>query len=240
MTTYRTSELIDLATILVLTTDTQKSSILFSGLTSAGHACLSASNGDEIAQMLAKKPDLALVDGTAFPDEAEIWHWLIPTVGTKSTPLIVLVPLEQLSDWEFNRNIDDFILEPCHKPELQSRIQRLLWKTKKDRQSGTVVCGAMAIDITNCEVVLNNRLVNLTYREFQLLKYLATHPGRVVTREVLLNKVWGYDYFGGDRTVDVHVRRLRSKIEDGTHTFIDTVRNVGYRFRKQQTSHSPE
>ena len=72
--------------------------------------------------------------------------------------------------------------------------------------------------------------VDLTYKEFELLKFLATHPGKVFTREVLLDKVWGYDYYGGTRTVDVHIRRLRAKIETGPTPYIETVRNVGYKF----------
>jgi two-component system alkaline phosphatase synthesis response regulator PhoP len=75
--------------------------------------------------------------------------------------------------------------------------------------------------------------VELTFKEYELIKLLASHPGRVYTREAILNKVWSMDYYGGDRTVDVHVRRLRSKIEDATHTFIDTVRNIGYRFKPE-------
>jgi DNA-binding response OmpR family regulator len=74
--------------------------------------------------------------------------------------------------------------------------------------------------------------VMLTFREYELLKFLASNRGRVFTREALLNRVWGYDYYGGDRTVDVHIRRLRSKIEDASHTFIETVRNIGYKFNK--------
>ena len=74
-------------------------------------------------------------------------------------------------------------------------------------------------------------MIELTFKEYELLKFLASHQGRVYTREALLNKVWGYDYYGGDRTVDVHIRRLRSKIEDAKHTFIETVRNIGYRFK---------
>jgi len=85
----------------------------------------------------------------------------------------------------------------------------------------------------NCEVTVDGRLVTLTFKEYELLRFLASNRGRVFTRDVLLNEVWGYDYYGGDRTVDVHIRRLRSKIEDSTHIFIETVRNIGYRFRKQ-------
>ena len=89
------------------------------------------------------------------------------------------------------------------------------------------------IDIARCEVSVGGRLVMLTFKEYQLLKFLASNRGTVFTRDALLNKVWGYDFFGGDRTVDVHIRRLRSKIEDANHAFIETVRNIGYRFREE-------
>ena len=79
---------------------------------------------------------------------------------------------------------------------------------------------------------MDDRVVELTFKEFELLKLMASNRGRVFTRDALLDKIWGYDYFGGDRTVDVHIRRLRSKIEEFGHTFIETVRNIGYRFRK--------
>ncbi len=91
--------------------------------------------------------------------------------------------------------------------------------------------GPLTIDLANYKAYVGTRLVNLTYKEFELLRMLASNAGKVLTRETLLNRVWGYDFYGGARTVDVHIRRLRSKIEDRHHTFIETVRNVGYGFR---------
>ncbi|CAI8045617.1 Transcriptional regulatory protein GlnR [Geodia barretti] len=91
--------------------------------------------------------------------------------------------------------------------------------------------GELTIDLQSYEVNMGGRRVSLTYKEFQLLTLLASNPGRVYTREALLNQVWGYDYLGGTRTVDVHIRRLRSKIEDPDHLFVETIWNVGYRFR---------
>jgi DNA-binding response OmpR family regulator len=87
------------------------------------------------------------------------------------------------------------------------------------------------MDLDRYEVTLVGRKIDLTYKEYELLKYLAMNPGRVFSREALLRSVWEYDYFGGTRTVDVHVRRLRSKIDDVKNGFIETVWNVGYRFR---------
>jgi len=95
-----------------------------------------------------------------------------------------------------------------------------------------IKCDGLVIDLAKCEVTMGCKVVELTFKEYELLKFLASNRGRVYTREALLDKVWGYDYYGGDRTVDVHIRRLRSKIEDSKHTFIETVRNIGYRFRK--------
>ena len=91
-------------------------------------------------------------------------------------------------------------------------------------------CGDLEMDLANYTVQVGDRPVELTYKEYELLRVLATNPGRVLNRETLLNKVWGYDFYGGARTVDVHIRRLRFKIEDRHHSFIETVRNVGYRF----------
>jgi two-component system alkaline phosphatase synthesis response regulator PhoP len=93
-------------------------------------------------------------------------------------------------------------------------------------------CGDLVIDSAKCEVSLSGKPIILTFKEYQLLKFLASNKEKVFTREALLNKVWGWDYYGGDRTVDVHIRRLRSKIEDINHSFIETIRNIGYRFRK--------
>jgi DNA-binding response OmpR family regulator len=128
---------------------------------------------------------------------------------------------------------DDFILEPYDRQELLLRIRKIIGDESRaaDQQ---LVCGDLVINLTQAEVFLNGRAVELTFREYELLRFLASHPGRMYSRDALLNHVWGYDYFGGDRTVDVHIRRLRSKIEDAEHSFIDTVRNMGYRFRKQR------
>ena len=125
---------------------------------------------------------------------------------------------------------DDFIVRPYDERELVARARRLI--QKNNREDEILRRGDLAIDLANCEVRVEGKIVELTFKEYELLKFLAQDQGRVFSRETLLNKVWGYDYFGGDRTVDVHVRRLRSKIEISGQTFIETVRNIGYRFKK--------
>ncbi|MEW6033280.1 MAG: response regulator transcription factor [Chloroflexota bacterium] len=182
---------------------------------------------------MTKEPEIVVLDGTAFSTDSEVWQWLSTSSGTKSIPVLILAPERALQDWELNQEIDDFLIEPYRKAELVSRVRRLLRKAGKSSEGEAITRGALTVNSANYEVRVGERRVDLTYREYRLLEYLARNPGRVITRETLLNKVWGFDYFGGDRTVDVHIRRLRSKLEDAEHIFIDTVRNVGYRFREQ-------
>lgn len=156
---------------------------------------------------------------------------LPPKVKTYTrSPLLAVIPPDLVERISSYPALDDFVVAGVGSAELQARVQRLI---SLHPDSGEVLRrGDLAINTSTCEVSLGGRLIELTFKEYSLLKFLATNPGRVHTRDILLNKVWGYDYYGGDRTVDVHVRRLRSKIEDASHTFIDTVRNMGYRFRK--------
>ncbi|UCD09779.1 MAG: response regulator transcription factor, partial [Dehalococcoidales bacterium] len=118
--------------------------------------------------------------------------------------------------------------------ELALRIKRILRREVVPDDHETISCEDLLIDLASCEVSVEGKKVVLTFKEYELLKFLAGNSGRVFTREALLDKIWGMDYFGGDRTVDVHIRRLRSKIEKHGQSFIETVRNIGYRFRKDE------
>ncbi|MEK7214794.1 MAG: response regulator transcription factor, partial [Chloroflexota bacterium] len=128
---------------------------------------------------------------------------------------------------------DDFLLDPMRPTELGTRLGQSFRRLGKATAEGAEVirCADLVMDTNRYEVAVAGHAIDLTYKEFELLRFLAANQDKVFTREMLLNRVWGYDYFGGARTVDVHVRRLRSKIEDRDHQFIETVRNVGYRFR---------
>ena len=139
------------------------------------------------------------------------------------------MPGEMLNGIDSNLEIDDFVVRPFDLPELVVRVKRTLRRTSNIDKQELITCGDLMIDPAKREVSINGRLVVLTFKEYELLKVLISSRGKVFTRETLLNQVWGYDYYGGDRTVDVHIRRLRSKIEDATHTFIETVRNIGYK-----------
>jgi DNA-binding response OmpR family regulator len=145
-------------------------------------------------------------------------------------PLIALVSREKLNG--LDSKVDDFVVKPWEANEVTARIKRILRQKGSAGSEDIIKCGDLVIDLAKYEVSLSSKSIMLTFREYQLLKFLASNHGKVFTREALLNKVWGWDYYGGDRTVDVHIRRLRSKIENPTHTFIETVRNIGYRFRE--------
>ena len=123
--------------------------------------------------------------------------------------------------------------------EVTARVRRAIWLKSGVESDNTLRAGDLQIDLGNYKVFVSGRPVDLTYKEFELLRFLATNRDKVFTREALLNRVWGYDFYGGARTVDVHVRRLRSKIEDRGHTFIETVRNVGYRFHLDRLARRP-
>jgi DNA-binding response OmpR family regulator len=148
-------------------------------------------------------------------------------------PLIALLAKEHLLNAEVRLGVDDVIICPWNPGELTFRVRRLLDRLQQTPPDapGVIRGGDLVIDTHRYDVFVAGKPVLLTFKEYELLKLLASHPGRVFSREALLEQVWGYEYFGGTRTVDVHVRRLRSKIDDATHTFIDTVWNVGYRFR---------
>lgn len=147
------------------------------------------------------------------------------------TALVGLVPVErpQILD---EAPPEDFILWPASSLEILLRVRTVLRRRANVDAENVLRCGALLIDLANYKVLLDGKPIELTFKEYELLRFLASNRDKVFTREALLNRVWGYDYFGGARTVDVHVRRLRSKIEGRGHAFIETIRNVGYRFHE--------
>jgi len=146
-------------------------------------------------------------------------------------PVLTVVHGAIINDLDPALNPDDFILCPIHPGELQARIKQAIFRLKGPVSQNVLKVGDLVIDLEKYDVLMGSKRISLTYKEFQLLALLASNPGRVYTRDVLLSQVWGYDYLGGTRTVDVHIRRLRSKIEDLDHLFVETIWNVGYRFR---------
>jgi len=144
----------------------------------------------------------------------------------------VILVLDDETAGRFDRTwqVSDVIFRPFKPAELSVRLKLAMWRDGHPAAEDLLVSGRIAINLASYEVTVNNSPIELTYKEYELLRFLITHPDRVHSRNSLLNYVWGYDYFGGTRTVDVHIRRLREKLGlDSEH--IETVRNVGYRYR---------
>lgn len=145
--------------------------------------------------------------------------------------VVALLPRFDLNRIDPCRGTVEFCFPPLTPEEVLVRLGLARSRAQGPEGPNVITQGGMVIDLDRYEVTVAGQKVDLTYKEYELLKFLASNPGRVFTREALLRSVWEYDYFGGTRTVDVHVRRLRSKIDDVRNRFIDTVWNVGYRFR---------
>ncbi len=146
-------------------------------------------------------------------------------------PLLLLISATQLGDLELREDLfDDFCLSPPQPRELEARIAHLFWRTGRGTRPELVEYGSLMLNLETYQAAVAGRPLDLTYMEYELLKFLATHPGKVFTRETLLSRVWGYEYYGGARTVDVHIRRLRAKLGEEHANLISTVRSVGYRF----------
>ena len=143
--------------------------------------------------------------------------------------VLVLLHRDQLPLVSAGVAVDDFLLTPVDDEELRGRVARALWARSGGTEGAVLRFGSLVIDLERYTVTVDDEVVDLTYKEYELLRFLAANAGKPFTREALLNRVWGYDYYGGSRTVDVHVRRIRSKIERH-EAHIETVRNVGYRF----------
>jgi DNA-binding response OmpR family regulator len=184
--------------------------------------------------------DCIIIDARRDLPTAKSFTKLITTTGV-STPLIVITTEGGLSAINADWGITDVILDTAGPAEVDARIRIVIGKDAitqlaKNPSLKEIRSGDVVIDEDSYTAKIKGRTLDLTFKEFELLKYLAQHPGRVFSRSQLLQEIWGYDYFGGTRTVDVHIRRLRSKLGPEFESVIDTVRNVGYRF---STSNNP-
>jgi len=145
-------------------------------------------------------------------------------------PVLLVVRRGELTTLELREELfDDFVCMPLDGDELEARLRHLFWRTGRGTRPELVEYKDLVLNLETYQAYLAGDPLDLTYMEYELLKFFASHPGKVFSREVLLSRVWGYDYYGGARTVDVHVRRLRAKLGERDH-YISTVRSVGYRF----------
>jgi DNA-binding response OmpR family regulator len=186
--------------------------------------------------------DCIFVDARRDLPNTKAFTKLITTTGV-STPIVVITTEGGLSAINADWQIADVMLDTAGPAEVDARIRIVIGKDAitqlaKNPSLKEIRSGEVVIDEDSYTAKIKGRTLDLTFKEFELLKYLAQHPGRVFSRSQLLQEIWGYDYFGGTRTVDVHIRRLRSKLGPEFESVIDTVRNVGYRFT-QNGSQTP-
>jgi DNA-binding response OmpR family regulator len=175
--------------------------------------------------------DAILVDARRDLMSARAFIRVLTAMGTNVPVLAVLTEgglIAVSGEWA----VDDFVLDTAGPAELDARLRLAVDRhaAASDDTQGRLEIGELTIDESTYTARLSGTALDLTYKEFELLKFLALHPGRVFTRSHLVQEVWGYDYFGGTRTVDVHVRRLRAKLGAEHESMIGTVRNVGYKF----------
>jgi DNA-binding response OmpR family regulator len=189
--------------------------------------------GDLDEEELARKPaSIVIVDAG---DELERGQRCLRKVGDfaplADVPALIAVTLPRLPAVDFSAGMADFILKPLVPAELYARLRQLDWRTATFGAEELIKVDDLVIDVAGYEARLRGRRLELTHQEFELLRFFAQHRGKVFTREQLLRKVWGYQYYGGSRTVDIHVRRLRAKLGPVAGGLIETVRNVGYKMR---------
>jgi DNA-binding response OmpR family regulator len=180
--------------------------------------------------LISIHPDLLLIDATSELGAAEeaarrlalAWEIGLP-------PIVVVVDDDSISRFRFELGADDFVLADANAQEISARLALVARRSGHGDEPTSIRVGDLIVNPENYQVYVRGRPLDLTYKEFELLKFLAQRPGRVCDRDLLLREVWGYDYYGGTRTVDVHVRRLRAKLGAEHEALIETIRNVGYR-----------
>jgi len=233
-----------MSTLLLLTNAVAPSSEVLPALGLLGHT-VRVSPLEVSALLDAQPADVLLVDGRRDLVAARGLCRLLRTTGV-TTPLFAILTEGGLAGLTAAWGIDDVLLETAGPAEVEARLRLAVGRLASEAAAAdgsnvatTIRSGDLSIDELTYTVRLHGTVLDLTYKEFELLKYLAQHPGRVFTRAQLLQEVWGYDYYGGTRTVDVHVRRLRAKLGSDHETLIGTVRHVGYKFVSQPITALP-
>jgi DNA-binding response OmpR family regulator len=178
--------------------------------------------------------DCILLDARRDLPSAKALNKLLKSTGV-DCPIITIATEGALSAMNADWGFDDVILDTAGPAEIEARVRIAVGRIEannfaSDPSSREIRSGEVVIDENSYTAKIKGRSLDLTFKEFELIKFLAQHPGRVFTRAQLLQEIWGYDYFGGTRTVDVHIRRLRSKLGPEHEAIVGTVRNVGYRF----------
>jgi DNA-binding response OmpR family regulator len=220
-----------MAQVLLLTRALTPSSSVLPGLELLSHH-IKVMSPEPTALITAPVADVILVDGRTDLPAVRSLCKLMETTGNAS-PVILITTEGGLAAVNNEWGLTDVLLESASPAEIDARIRLAISRVQIDQTAtayGEIKAGELVIDETTYSAKLRGKTLDLTFKEFELLKFLAQHPGRVFSRDHLLQEVWGFDYFGGTRTVDVHVRRLRAKLGPENENLIGTIRNVGYRF----------
>ena len=232
-----------MATLLLLTNAPGSSAEVLPTLGLLGHV-VRVLPLEAAALVDAPPADVVLLDARREMLAARGTSRVIRTTGT-SAPVLAIVTEGGLAAVAPDWGLDDVLLDTAGPAEVEARIRLALGRLAAidvgvQERTTEIRTGDLSIDESTYQARVGGRMLDLTFKEFELLKYLAQHPGRVFTRSQLLQEVWGYDYFGGTRTVDVHVRRLRAKLGPEREALIGTVRNVGYKFVSPPVDPLPE
>jgi len=230
-----------MAQVLLLTRALTPSSAVLPGLELLSHH-IKVMSPEPTALITAPEVDVILIDGrTDLPAVRSLCR-LLETTGNTS-PVILITTEGGLAAVNHEWGLTDVLLVDASPAEIEVRIRLATTKVEAStslESTSEIKAGELSIDESSYSAKLRGRTLDLTFKEFELLKFLAQHPGRVFSRDQLLREVWGYDYFGGTRTVDVHVRRLRAKLGPENENLIGTVRNVGYRYVTSPVNESHE
>lgn len=219
--------------ILILSQDEDYTSTIIPVLQEDGYIVhVSDSVEDTFEQFYSKTLDVIIVDVASWPEEGtSLYKSLRQSLETKDIFTVIIVSMEHMNSIEFALGFDDFIIKESENPqEVSWRIKQLLWRHSRLDTENIIKVNDLRLDMNSYEVSIKGKRIYLTYKEYELLKFLVLNRGRVFTREVLLDRVWGYDNYAGTRTVDIHIQRLRTKLGEKSNTYIQTVRNVGYSF----------
>jgi two-component system alkaline phosphatase synthesis response regulator PhoP len=226
-------------TVMVIEDEKEIRDLIRYNLERAGFKVQVSSDGEAgLRELFASRPDAVVLD-LMLPGRSglEVLKELREEATTRDLPVVVLTARSAEMDklLGFEHGADDYLTKPFSPRELVARLKALLRRAQPGRAAGTVEVGELKVDTLAREVTWKGKPLTLTPREFELLAFMASRPGRVSTRDELLRKVWGYDYMGETRTVDVHIRRLRAKLGEKSH-LIETVMGAGYKMTRPASS----
>lgn len=219
--------------VMVIEDEKEIRDLLRYNLERAGFRVAAFADGEEgLEQIFASRPDAVVLD-LMLPGRngLEVLREVRGEPATADVPVLVLTARGAEMDklLGFEHGADDYLTKPFSPRELVARLRALLRRSRPEHAGHALESGTLRVDPSAREASVAGRRLTLTPREFDLLAFLVRHPGRVVSRDELLRKVWGYDYLGETRTIDVHVRRLRQKL-GAENAFIETVTGAGYKF----------